>query len=122
MGIFSKKEKRALPHTPVPVEKVDAPNERGRRTMHVPRTLLKVHMSEKMHSGTSHTYVFVVNEHATKPLIRKTVESEYGVRVQGVRVVRRAGKVRYYRGKPALHARMKKAIVTLTPGDHIDLT
>lgn len=126
MGIFSKKSQKEE------IAPVQVINEHAAVTtksslsssMHARRVLLQVHTSEKIHkgSGGAQTYAFVVNDHATKPMIKKAVESRYGVHVDVVRVTRRKGKARFYHGKISQRSIMKKAVVTLKVGEHIDLT
>lgn len=71
--------------------------------------------------GRQNHYVFEVAKAANKIEIRKAIEVVFGVRVQDVRTmvvrgdVRRVGK---FMGKQRA---WKKAIVTVHPGDSIDL-
>jgi len=86
------------------------------------RLLSQPHVSEKAaRLADKGTYVFVVPMQAEKISIRKAVESLYGVHVDGVRIVRLAGKpVR--RGKRVSYRQdFKKALVTLKKGETISL-
>lgn len=71
--------------------------------------------------GKHNHYVFEVAKAANKIEIRKAIEVVFGVRVRDVHTmvvrgdVRRVGK---YIGK---QRSWKKAVVTVHPGDHIDL-
>lgn len=88
--------------------------------------LVKPLVTEKMTqlSERFHRYGFVVDRKATKPQIKKAVESLYSVNVESVNTLIHGGKVksRYTKGgvisgkSPAY----KKAIVTLAEGQSID--
>jgi large subunit ribosomal protein L23 len=66
-------------------------------------------------------YAFLVERDATKPQIRRAVESLYGVRVLGVNTQVRAGKLRRYRHGIVQLAPTKRAIVKVHPEDKIEL-
>ncbi|MEK7478961.1 MAG: 50S ribosomal protein L23 [Patescibacteria group bacterium] len=69
----------------------------------------------------ANAYVFKTRLDAGKTEIKKEIEARYGVRVQGVRVIRRMGKAKRF-GKHVGHrANTKKAIVKLQKGDTIDI-
>lgn len=76
-------------------------------------------------SAGMNTYVFDVPVNANKQQITKAVETEYSVKVAGIRTVVQSGKaVRFSRGKdryPGTANRQdsKKAYVTLVDGDSI---
>jgi large subunit ribosomal protein L23 len=66
-------------------------------------------------------YSFEVLRDATKPQIKYAVESLFNVSVANVRTMNVRGKLRR-RGREQGYTRdWKKAIVTLVPGDRIDL-
>jgi large subunit ribosomal protein L23 len=88
--------------------------------------LVKPLVTEKMTGQAEkfNRYGFVVDRRATKPEIKKAVESLYNVSVDSVNTMVYGGKVksRYTKsgvisGKTASY---KKAIVTLVEGDSID--
>ena len=88
--------------------------------------LIKPLVTEKMNELTEkfRRYGFVVDRRATKPQIKKAVESFYDVKVDSVNTMVFGGKVksRYTKsgvisGKTAAY---KKAVVTLAEGDSID--
>ncbi|MDD4143309.1 MAG: 50S ribosomal protein L23 [Prolixibacteraceae bacterium] len=88
--------------------------------------LIKPLVTEKMNELTEkfRRYGFVVDRRATKPQIKKAVESFYDVKVDSVNTMVFGGKVksRYTKsgvisGKTGSY---KKAIVTLAEGDSID--
>ena len=88
--------------------------------------LIKPLVTEKMTllADKYNRYAFVVDRRATKPQIRKAVESLYKVSVESINTMVHGGKVksRYTKsgvitGKTASY---KKAVVTLAEGDSID--
>ena len=66
--------------------------------------------------------VFRVALDATKPSIARAVEDLFKVKVTGVNTVRIKGKKKAFRGKPYKRSDYKKAIVTLSEGQQIDIT
>lgn len=68
-------------------------------------------------------YTFEVKPRTSKIEIRRAVEALYGVRVLSVRTISVKGKKRRmgYRYPEGRTASWKKAIVTLAPGDRIDV-
>jgi large subunit ribosomal protein L23 len=66
--------------------------------------------------------VFKVAKNATKPEIKKAVESLFGVKVKAVNTLVRKGKQKRFRGVLGKQSDIKKAIVTLAEGQTIDVT
>jgi large subunit ribosomal protein L23 len=66
--------------------------------------------------------VFRVAIDATKPEIKAAVEGLFGVTVLGVNTLVQKGKAKRFRGRPGQRSDVKKAFVTLAPGQSIDLT
>jgi large subunit ribosomal protein L23 len=66
--------------------------------------------------------VFNVASTATKPQIKAAVEGLFNVKVESVNTLVRKGKIKRFRGKPALLADQKKAFVTLAKGERLDVT
>lgn len=68
-------------------------------------------------------YIFVVSPDATKIDVRHAVEQAFGVRVKSVNTLNRKGKRRRNRKNNTVGMRSdtKRAVVTLAPGDKIDL-
>lgn len=66
-------------------------------------------------------YAFEVNARATKPEIKQAVEAGFKVKVTGVNVINMPDRVRHIRGRPLPPKPWKKAIVTLKPGDKIEI-
>ena len=88
--------------------------------------LVKPLVTEKMtdQSERFNRYGFVVDRRASKPQIKKAVESLYDVTVESVNTMVYGGKVksRYTKGGiiTGKTATYKKAVVTLAEGDSID--
>ena len=81
-------------------------------------------ISEKSYAlMNNNVYVFVVDPRATKIDVRKAVEEAFGVRVDKVNTLTRKGKATRNRrtGVRGQRPDTKRAIVTLHPGDKIDL-
>ena len=72
-------------------------------------------------SGERNRYAFQVDTRATKPQIRRAVESLYGVRVLGVAVQNCAGKLRRFKYGYVRTPTTKQAIVKVHADDRIEL-
>jgi large subunit ribosomal protein L23 len=86
--------------------------------------LIRPVISEKTYAlMDSSVYVFVVDPRATKIDVRNAVQSAFGVRVRNVNTLNRKGKSSRNRRTNTVGHRpnTKRAIVTLYPGDKIDL-
>ena len=66
-------------------------------------------------------YAFEVARDANKPQIKQAVEKAFKVKVTAVNVVMVRGKERRVGRRPVLTQPWKKAVVTLQPGDKIEL-
>lgn len=66
-------------------------------------------------------YTFVVDPRANKTQIRQAVEEIFGVTVTGVNTQNRRGKVKRRGWVVGKRPDVKRAIVTLAPGDEIEL-
>ena len=66
--------------------------------------------------------VFKVANKATKPEIKAAVEALFDVSVVSVNTIVQKGKTKRWKGAPYKRSDMKKAIVTLTEGQSIDVT
>ena len=86
--------------------------------------VLSPHITEKSTMLSEHNaVVFKVANDATKPAIKAAIEALFGVTVTGVNTIVTKGKTKRWKGKPYQRSDMKKAIVTLAPGqDPIDIT
>ena len=80
-------------------------------------------ITEKSTLASEHNQVvFKVAKNATKPEIKKAVESLFGVKVKAVNTLVRKGKEKRFRGVVGRQSDFKKAIVTLVEGQSIDVT
>src|SRR6202451_192231 len=80
-------------------------------------------ITEKATMASEHNkVVFKVASKATKPQIKEAVEKLFDVKVKRVNTLIRKGKVRNFRGVRGELSDVKKAIVTLEEGHHIDVT
>lgn len=85
--------------------------------------VLAPHITEKATLLSEHNaVVFKVAEKATKPEIKAAVEALFSVKVIGVNTLNQKGKVKRWKGKPYRRSDFKKAVVTLAPGQSIDVT
>jgi len=66
--------------------------------------------------------IFKVSKEATKPQIKRAVESLYGVKVKGVNTVNIKGKNKVFRGVKGKRPSIRKAMITLAEGQSIDLS
>jgi large subunit ribosomal protein L23 len=81
------------------------------------------HITEKATLLSEHNaVVFKVAEKATKPEIKAAVEALFDVKVVGVNTLTQKGKTKRWKGKPYKRSDVKKAVVTLAPGQSIDVT
>jgi large subunit ribosomal protein L23 len=72
--------------------------------------------------STKGQYVFIVQEHATKPEIKKAVKEIYKVDVVSVNVVNRPAKRKRFGGRlKGSQQGYRKAMVTLKEGQKIDI-
>lgn len=86
-------------------------------------TVLSPVISEKASLQTeANQVVFNVAPTATKPQIKAAVEQLFNVKVAAVNTLNRKGKVKFFRGMKGVQGDQKKAIVTLEPGQKIDVT
>jgi large subunit ribosomal protein L23 len=70
----------------------------------------------------SNQVIFKVAPTATKVQIKNAVEALFKVKVRAVNTIVRKGKLKSFRGVRSLQSDTKKAIVTLAPGDSIDIS
>ena len=81
------------------------------------------HITEKATLlSENNAVVFKVAGDATKPQIKAAVEALFDVKVKGVNTLVQKGKTKRWKGKPYRRSDVKKAVVTLAPGQSIDVT
>jgi large subunit ribosomal protein L23 len=79
-------------------------------------------VSEKSYAGLElNTYTFLVDPRANKTEIKEAVQAIWNVRVTSVNTLRRQGKVKRRGYTVGKRADQKRAIVTLAPGDSIEI-
>ncbi len=79
-------------------------------------------VTEKSTMGSQYGQVtFKVVPDATKPEIKRAVESLWNVKVEKVNTLITKGKEKRFKGRVGRRSDMKKAIVTLAKGQTIDL-
>lgn len=80
-------------------------------------------VTEKSTAALEHNkIVFKVLPSATKPVIKRAIEAIFGVSVVSVNTTTIHGKAKRFRGISGVRSDVKKAVVTLKKGDHIDLS
>lgn len=98
-------------------KKIKIPKEEMYRILRAPV------ITEKATRGSEHSQVtFKVALDATKPQIAAAVEGLFGVKVKAVNTLRTQGKKKLFRGMKGQRSDTKKAVVTLEPGQTIDVT
>lgn len=80
------------------------------------------HVTEKATMGSEHGQVtFKVPMSATKPKIKKAIETLFDVKVKGVNTLIQKGKNKRFKGITGRRSDFKKAIVSLEDGQTIDV-
>ena len=85
--------------------------------------IVKPIITEKatMAGETANGVVFEVAKSANKPQIKEAVEALFGVKVKAVNTTITKGKTKRFRGRPGVRSDVKKAYVSLEPGNTIDV-
>ena len=90
--------------------------------MNISEVLLRPTITEKstlLHEDGQ--YTFQVAPKANKTLVKQAVEQNFGVKVVSVNITVNRGKRKRYGPRFKKQPDVKKAVVTLRPGDRIDL-
>lgn len=137
MGIFSKKASDEAERTGVDVaEKTAVKKESAKKqskknndskkqndvasTVGAYNTIVAPIITEKSHEMVAkHKYTFRVAKTATKVVVKKVVEDMYGVTVENVNIIVVKPKRRIVKQDRGYQKLYKKAIVTVSEGDHI---
>jgi len=126
--LFNKRKKSAA--KPVAVEETVA-EKKPQAVVKIPvkpkeiksNILLSSHTAEKALAAQKlNQYVFKVNSDANKIIIMNEVKKNYNVKVLKVNVINIPKKVRRIGKSQGFKAGYKKAIVTLAPGETIEMT
>jgi large subunit ribosomal protein L23 len=90
--------------------------------MNIYSVIKKPHVTEKTSLGgdTTNTVAIVVDRDANKIEIKQAVETLFKVKVDDVRTVNVAGKVKRFGRNIGKHSNWKKAYVTLQKGQSLD--
>jgi large subunit ribosomal protein L23 len=84
--------------------------------------ILRPVVSEKSYAGLEQNrYTFIVSPEANKTEIREAIQSIWNVRVLNVSTLNRRGKTKRFRWTQGRRADEKRAVVTLAPGDSIEI-
>ncbi len=91
--------------------------------LHKRNVLKRPLLTEKIASlqDANNQYGFVVDRQANKIEIKRAVEAKYQVTVKSVCTMQMRGKLKTLGRFSGKRADWKKAIVTLAPGDHIEM-
>ena len=89
----------------------------------ITQVLRAPHVSEKSARLTelSNQYVFEVAQDATKADVKTAVEQMFNVKVDRVTVVNVKGKAKGFKGRQGVRGSWRKAYVSLSEGQSIDL-
>lgn len=90
--------------------------------MNIYSVIKKPHVTEKASLGSdaTNTVTIVVDRDANKIEIKQAVETLFKVKVDSVRTVNVAGKVKRFGRNFGKHSNWKKAFVTLSEGQSLD--
>ncbi|MCB9871681.1 MAG: 50S ribosomal protein L23 [Planctomycetes bacterium] len=91
------------------------------RYYHVIRRPVLTEKSNKLQE-IRNQYFFEVHPKTNKCEVKKAVETLFDVKVARVNILNVPSKIRRFMGRPGRTAEWKKAVVTLRPGQTIDLT
>ncbi|MDE3095095.1 MAG: 50S ribosomal protein L23 [Chloroflexota bacterium] len=92
------------------------------KQLHAYGVILRPLITEKAQSITGlGKYAFEVDRRANKLQVKEAVEATFDVKVKAVNTCMMKGKVRRYGRNATKQPDWKKAIVTLAPGDKIEL-
>ena len=87
------------------------------------QVILKPLVTEKSSQLSEYNkMVFSVPINATKLEVKSSIEKIFSVKVKSVNTILLKGKVKRFKGVLGKRSNTKKAIVTLAPGNTIDLT
>jgi large subunit ribosomal protein L23 len=79
-------------------------------------------ITEKATAASEHNQVvFKVSRTASKPEIKAAVEALFGVKVDSVNTLVTKGKKKIFKGRAGQRSDVKKAVVTLSEGQSLDV-
>jgi large subunit ribosomal protein L23 len=92
------------------------------KQLHAYGIIMRPLITEKAQNLTGLSkYAFEVDARANKPQIREAVELAFNVKVTRVNTMMMKGKMRRYGRRETKQPDWKKAVVTLAPGEKIEL-
>lgn len=127
LDIFKRKKKPTPPKKKVSkvkpkVVKKEAKPKKKAKLGKAYRVLVKPLITEKATDlAVQNKYVFKVEMDATKQEIKKAIEDVYGIRPQAVHTIKVLGKQRRYGRVRGRTSDWKKAVVTLEPGEKLEI-
>lgn len=84
--------------------------------------ILAHHLTEKSSAGgAKNKYVFKISSGARKITVKNAIEGRFGVRVESINILNTPGKERKKGGQIGFKPGLKKAMVTLTEGQSIEI-
>ena len=84
--------------------------------------IIRPMVSEKSYAGLeANKYTFLVHNDASKTEIKEAIQKIWNVQVLSVNTLMRKGKVKRQRYVTGRRSDQKRAIVTLAPGDSIEI-
>jgi len=84
--------------------------------------IVRPHVTEKTTRGAEENkVVFKISPTANKKDVKDAVEAIFGVKVKSVNTINVEGKEKKFRGNIGFRKDFRKAIVTLEPGQNIDI-
>lgn len=127
LDIFKRKKKPITPKKKVPkvkpkVTKKEAKPKKKEKVGKAYRVLIKPLITEKATDLSAQgKYVFKVAKDVTKQEIKKAIEDMYGIRPIAVHNIKVLGKQKRYGRTRGRTPDWKKAVVTLRPGEKIEI-
>jgi len=98
------------------------PSVGGKKIGETYKVLKEPHISEKAAQlSDENKYTFKVFSQANKIEIKKAISNLYGVKVKDVNIIKIKPKTRILRGIEGTKTGYKKAVVTLEPGEKIEI-
>ncbi len=123
MRLFSKKEKSKKEEVKKEDKKEATPvSPVGETPKTASRLVVRPLLTEKASFlETNNQYVFIVDEKANKPEIKKEIERLFNVKVKKINIINKKRKRRMWRGRVGFSSGFKKTIVTVGKSDKIEV-
>ena len=127
MAIFKKQPKTVKEESVVKAEQPKAEQQKKTELKKAAKraarnVLVKPRITERATDLSAlNKYVFLVDESATKPLVKENIAERYNIKPVAVDIVNIKGKLKYFKNQPRRRQSIKKAIITLKKGDKIEI-